>query len=151
MTWTYLNGDPATSDRNKVRFLTGDTNEGDQLLQDEEVDFLLAEQSDPDLAAVDAAEAIAAKFARQADTQNEGLAISASQRSKAYRDIAKELRSRVDVRAEIFAGGLTVSGKDTMADDTDAIQPAFKRGQDDLPGTNLDPNDQDTSDGSSTT
>jgi hypothetical protein len=148
MTWTYLNGDPATSDRNKVRFLVGDTDEDDQLLQDEEIDWLLTTQSDPDQAAVLAAEAIAAKFAREADTTNEGLSISKSQRSKSYRDLVKVLASRVSTRAEISVGGLVISEKEALDDDTDAVQPAFTRGQDDFPGTGLDrPRD----DGSSTT
>ena len=36
MTWTY-SGDPATNARDAIRFLTGDTDTNDQLINDEEI------------------------------------------------------------------------------------------------------------------
>ena len=39
MTWSY-SGDPASSDRDAIRFYIGDTDTTLQLLQDEDIDFL---------------------------------------------------------------------------------------------------------------
>lgn len=44
MTWTY-SGDPSKSDLDRYRFLISDTIETDPVLQDEEINYLLAEYS----------------------------------------------------------------------------------------------------------
>jgi len=42
MSWTYT-ADPSSSSKDAVRYLIGDVNEADQLVQDEEIYFNLAE------------------------------------------------------------------------------------------------------------
>lgn len=42
MAWTY-SGDPKSSEKDKYRFLIGDTNADDPILQDEEIEFILSE------------------------------------------------------------------------------------------------------------
>lgn len=134
MAWTYSN-DPANSTRDELRLFVGDTNSADELLSDEEVAYYLGRHSDNALAAApEACEGIAAKYSRQANTSNQGLSVAASERAKAYLRLADELRDRSSMVAEVFAGGLTISGKDSLADDSDAIQPAFKIGIDDNGG-----------------
>jgi len=64
--WTY-SGDPASSTRDKVRFLCGDTDSTDQQLNDAEIAFLITEWVDAYLAAANACDAIASKFQRQSD------------------------------------------------------------------------------------
>ena len=130
MAFTY-SGDPASSDKDFVRFLTGDTLSRDPLLQDAEINALLAVTPDVRLASADACEAIAAIFSRQADTSNLGQSRSRSSKSAQYLELAKRLRKRAWTKAELFAGGLSVSGKRALAQDSDAIQPSFKVGQDD--------------------
>lgn len=44
MTWTY-SGNPGASDKDKYRFLVGDTNEDQPILQDEEIQFIIDEHS----------------------------------------------------------------------------------------------------------
>jgi len=92
MTWSY-NTSLAT-DKDKVRFYIGDTDTNDQLLQDEEINFLLAEMSNVLLAAAHAAKAIAAKFSRQADKAVGDLRISLSQKARAYMSLAADLEKR---------------------------------------------------------
>jgi len=142
MTWTYV---APTTDRDKVRFLSGDNDTTDQLVTDEEIAYILTVRTNLHLAAADACEAIAAKWARKADTSNGALSVSASQRAAAYHVQAQELRARANGLGAPtwFAGGQTVSGKDTLTNDSDAVQPAFRVGQDDLPGT-PDDGDDDT-------
>ncbi len=131
MTWTYSN-DPANSTRDELRLMVGDTDTGDQLLTDEEIAYYLSLNSDDALAsAPSACEGIAAKFSRQANTTNQGLSVAASERAKAYLRLADELRDRAATLGEVFAGGLTISGKEALADDTNATQPAFAIGLDD--------------------
>ena len=136
MTWTY-SGNPADSDRDKVRFLVFDTDTNDQLLSDEEIAWLLTEQTNVYLAAANAAEAIAAKFAKDITRSAVGLSANVGNRAQFYLELADKLRDQVGTtnkRAEVFAGGLTISGKDTLDSDSDAIQPGFKIGEFDWDG-----------------
>jgi len=134
--WTY---DPSVaSDVDKVRLLIGDTNPADRLLTDSEILFFLELRGgDVFKAAADAAKAVAARFSRLADTTNLSLSIAASQRAEAYWKLASELDTRADLLggSEMFVGGLSVSGKESLDEDTDAVQPSFRIGQDDEPGT----------------
>lgn len=143
MAWTYDASLP--SNRDKVRLLIGDTATADQQLQDAEVDFFYTLRANLYLAAADAAKAISAKYARQADTSNLSLSVSASQRAEAYRTLAGELAERsISLGgSDAFAGGLTLAGKDTLASDADAVQPGFRIGQDDLPGANVSTTGED--------
>jgi len=92
MTWSYNSS--LASDKDKVRLLTGDTDTTDQLLQDEEINYLLTETGNVLLAAGRAARAIAAKFARQADKEVGDLRVSLSQKAEAYRKLADDLEKR---------------------------------------------------------
>lgn len=67
MTWTYTNA-PATVPRDAVRFLSGDTDTGNQQVTDEAIAFLLTEWNDNTyLAAAAVCDAAAGKAAAQAD------------------------------------------------------------------------------------
>lgn len=140
MSWTY-SGNPASSDNDKVRFLVGDTDETDQLVQDEEIAYALTTQPTAELAAALVAEAIAAKFARQVDSTVGRVSESASQRAMAFRERAKELRSNIALLARPSFGGLSQAEKERLDSDTDAVQPSFRIGQDDNPES---PSERDT-------
>jgi len=136
MTWTY-SGNPADSDRDKVRFLVFDTDTNEQLLSNEEIAWLLSEQTNVYLAAANAAEAIAAKFAKDITRSAVGLSANVGNRAQFYLELAEKLRNQVGTtnkRAEVFAGGLSISGKDSLDSDSDAIQPGFKIGEFDWDG-----------------
>lgn len=76
MSWTYTG--PSNSPRDEIRFLLGDTTEMDESLSDQELDYLLAQDSDPYLAAANAAEIMAAKYLKLSATMKKvgDLAIS---------------------------------------------------------------------------
>lgn len=137
MAWSYT-GDPADSDKDRVRFLIGDTDTSDQQLQDAEILDLLTEAPNPLRAAANAAEAIAAKYSRQVDKSLGQSSVSASRRAVAYQELADSLRKRAR-RAGVtpFAGGRSKAAKDAAAESTDAVQPSFSIGQDDLPPSSL--------------
>ena len=121
MGWTYDSS--LTTDKDKARFYIGDTDQEDPLLSDEEIDALIELEGSPLKATITALEHLAAKFSRQADTNNTGLAVSASQRAKAFAERAQELRKRLPQHqlAGMFVGGACNS-------------PAFRLGQDDYRG-----------------
>lgn len=135
MTWTY-SGDPAASDLDAVRWLVGDTNSSDQLVQDEEIAYALANYGGPVHAAAVVCEQISGQFSREAVSKKVGsLSINFGAKAKEYANRCKQLRRLIATDlTEIFAGGLSISEKETLASDTDAVQPSFAKGQDDHPG-----------------
>lgn len=64
MTWTY-SGNPKDSVKDQVRFMIGDTDEGDQQLTDEEIEFLIGMHSTPLGAAKAAITGLIAKYSRE--------------------------------------------------------------------------------------
>lgn len=79
----------------RVRLLIGDTNVADELLTDAEINSKLANwPSNVDLAAADAAEAIAAKFSRGFNFSSDGQAFNRSERVEHYQALADKLRRR---------------------------------------------------------
>lgn len=102
MSWTY-DGD-LTNRRDRIRFLVGDTDTNDQLLQDGEINYHIEHFPNDYLCAAVLCDAIAAKFSRQADVNNAGLSLSASQRAQAYRTRAVELRKEATKIASMSVG-----------------------------------------------
>jgi hypothetical protein len=100
MTWSY-SGNPNTTDRDAVRFLIGDTDYDDQLLSDEELAFVLTDEPDVRRAASRAAEAVAAKFARRADSSKSvgdlSLSESWSQRAAQFMELASRLLAQANL------------------------------------------------------
>lgn len=136
MTWSYDDTDLQDSTPagrlNIVRLIIGDTDSNDQLLQNEEIAYFLGEASDdPDGAAVFSVEAILALFARQVAVTQGPVSWGADKRIENFERLAARLRQKQARNAAWFAGGLTKSGKKSLDDDTDAVQPAFRVGQDD--------------------
>ncbi len=140
MTWSY-SGNPSANSKDQVRFLTGDTDTTDQLLQDEEISWLLGQEPSPLAAAVRALEALAARFARQVDKAVGDLRLSLSQKAQAFAARAAELRLRLALASAPYAGGLSEAEKAAAEGEADLVQPAFKRGMHDYEtgGGEVDP------------
>jgi hypothetical protein len=131
MAWTY-SGDPASSDRDAVRFYVGDTNTTEQLLQDAEVDFVLAQVATPLAAAARCARAIASKMAMLVDEKFESIDNKFSQRAKAFTSLAGQLEREVKRQGGLgtpVAGGISVMAVEAARSDTDRVRPAFREGQ----------------------
>lgn len=115
----------------QVRFLTGDTSNvsATELLADGEITWILTQETNVYRAAAVAAEAIAAKFSRLADTSVGDVSVSNSQKYDHYMSLAKTLRAKAIRRggAAPFVGGLSVADRDTRLDDTDRVEPFFSR------------------------
>lgn len=138
MAFTYdsslLSADTAIGRRYVVRLILSDTDSTDVLLQDAEIDWFLSANGDTiRYASIAACRSIVAKFARQADLWIGHTKIAASDRARQFRQLLDELVSASDSQVlQIFAGGQTVSGKDELDLDTDAVQPFFRVGMDSI-------------------
>jgi hypothetical protein len=140
MTWSY-SGDPSASNKDEVRYLTGDTDTTDQLVTDEEINYAISSEANNILAAARTAQAIASKFSRKADKSVGDLNITYSQQTKAYQDLEKKLREMAVKQgsATAYCGGISISDKQTVETDTDRTSPIFERGEFNNQGSD-DPN-----------
>lgn len=139
MTWNY-SGDPAASDLDQVRFLIGDTLSVQPLIQNEEINFAIAQQSTLRLAAAVVLRALAARYTRYPNFAVGDVSASAlSDVAEGFMRRARELDpTGVTAGSALCApsfGGLTLSEKEMLDGDTDAVQPLFRKGADDYPGT----------------
>lgn len=118
MAWTY-SGNPASSPRDEVRFLSGDNTESTPFVTDDEIAYLLGKHS-PQVAAAHVADAISAAFALKADKTVGSLSISYSSRATAAADLATRLRTNASttrVGAPVLGGGgLTYLGPASRPD-----------------------------------
>jgi hypothetical protein len=131
MQWSYSN-DPASSPLDAVRFLSGDTDADDPLVDDREVNYAITLGSH-DIAAAIICEHLAARFARETDIESGEAKEKCSQRAKAFKDRADELRQRAGIAVLPSFGGLSRSEKQSLASNTDAVQPFFGRDEFDNP------------------
>jgi len=130
MTWTY--DDTLSTDKDIVRFYTGDVLTADQQVSNEGIAALLAIHSTPLTTAAQICRSLAARYSRQADQEIDDLRKSLSQRAKAYADRAKELEALDDKTLALsvpvlYAGGISVADKASVESDTDRVQPFFTR------------------------
>ena len=137
MTWTYHSSDLSSTDstlqtRTVVRRLIGDTSTGDPLLDDAEIDWTLTQTPSQYLAAAECCDMISGAYARQVNTQNEGLSVSASDRKRHFAELAARWRRRACGSAGIYVGGRSQAEKDERAEDGDLVQPFFTRESDDF-------------------
>lgn len=124
----------------KVRLLIGDTDENAILFEDDEITWFLSERgNDVYLAAADACESAARKFARAFDFETDGQRFQRSQMSKMFRDLAKDLRGRtagvVTVEATRVDGYSQDTGNQDVGEAGTNPRLVFRRSQspDDLP------------------
>lgn len=111
-----------------VRFLIGDTDSEDPFFQDAEINGLITLEGDPRKAAAKGAETLAAKFARQVDETVGRVKQNCSQAYDHYKDLAKSLRLDAAARVPVpYAGGISISDKDTVRDNEDRVASTFTR------------------------
>jgi hypothetical protein len=139
MTTSYTS--PGTSTKDLVRFYVGDCGKDSVWeLTDEEITSALTIWTDALDCAAECCDSLAARYAAKVSTSLGNFTISdGAARFKHYTDLAMALRyrkaSRLASTATPIVGGRTISGRATLTDDTDAIQPAFTTEQHDYPGT----------------
>lgn len=132
MTWSY-SGDPATANKDAVRFLIYDTLQGDPLIQDEEILYALSVRFTVWGAAAQCCRSLAAKFSRDADVAQGSQRVAYSARSRSYMMRAQEYEQRdlINGAATPYAGGISISDKIEQEQNADRKQPEFNLGMDD--------------------
>jgi len=142
MSWSYNETDLSTSSAsgrlNSVRLLVGDTDENDQLVQDEEITFALAQAgNNVYFAASWCANTISAKFSRRVDTKLDGaLSANYSDLAKQFRALSESLREQGNKYSNAFsivAGGISKAKVKANRQLSDRMKGAFYRGQHDNP------------------
>lgn len=98
MSWSY-SGNPSDSALDEVRFLVGDTDAGDQLLQDQEIEYLLV--NNPATAgisnwacAAEAAHAIASQFTKLISKTVGSLSLQYGQKAEQFSKLAEALEKK---------------------------------------------------------
>ena len=135
MSWNYNSSNLGSSDLAWVRMRVGDCTSGDQLMQDEEINAILADAGDRTLAASRACRQISATFARRVQKTVGKFSLAHQQASERYAKLSDELLLEMGLSVGPYAGGISVSDKETRADDTDRVAPHFYIGQTDVPGS----------------
>lgn len=138
MVWSY-SGNPADSAVDAVRFLTGDTDTNDQLLDNEEIAWTNNQVTGSDTATTALYEvsyrcmvAIASKFSRLADQSVGDLKVDMFQKATNAREQAALLKQQALREGSTpvpYAGGISVSDKQIDQENSDIVQPYFSRGQ----------------------
>jgi len=97
MAWTY-SGDPATSDKDAVRFHMQDTDIDRPLLSDEELEYLITQWSEKYdsliLVSAVACEIVAGKYAGQVSVSADGVSVSVGELQGKYDLLASSLRDQ---------------------------------------------------------
>lgn len=137
MTFTYASSGLSSSTLYQVRFLIGDTDSNDGQLQDEEINFLISNEGSVQAAAIAAAESILAELARFVDKTVGPFSESLSQRIAQYEKLIASLRRKQVVSASPYAGGISISNKNTRIADADRVRPAFGVGMMNNPQSNF--------------
>lgn len=140
MAWSYdptVMGTSTDAERlNSVRFLSGDTDTTDQLVQNEEIVFALSQTSNNIYyAAAFICDALANKFASLASVQLDGaLEVDYNWLSDKYMKLAESIRTTAKRTSGgsmgIYAGGIYQSAVETARDiNNNRVKPAFYKGQ----------------------
>lgn len=134
--WTYNPAQLLTVPLFQVRRLIGDVIQDDPQLWDNDILFALDQRGgNIYLAGADAAGYLAAQYARKVDTTSPGSISTASgTQAQKYADLSARLAGLgIGRGAGImpFAGGISVTQKQSMEEDTDRVQPAFVIGMTD--------------------
>lgn len=129
MTWTYL-GDPSLSSLEALRFEIQDTNSGQQLMQDEELLFLLGEQGeDVKSAAIRALGIIISRLSLQGRVVLGRFEYDPSRMINTLNQTLTDLlQSGTSSSGLVYAGGISQAERVLDENDSDLIQPRFTRG-----------------------
>lgn len=95
MSWSY-SGNPQSSLRDELRFLIGDTDESEPIMQDEELDFLITKYgSNRNLLLYHTFETVATYFARDIKRSLGPISEDPTERLKFYKEQAKMYKNKV--------------------------------------------------------
>ncbi|MBV9984512.1 hypothetical protein [Bradyrhizobium sp.] len=123
----------ATSQKDQVRLLIGDTLSSDPQMQDEEINYLLTQRSSVYGAAAECCRSLQAKFSRSVDQATGNTKTSFSQMAKAYGVKAGEFEDKAAMAGAglPYAGGISIADKLQQEQNADRVSPQFQIGMED--------------------
>lgn len=131
--FTYTR-DPENVPRDAVRFLVGDTDGNDPLLDDREIAWtLLQSGGNQKIAAALCAEAISGFFSRETDIRVGDISVAASKLAEQWRKKAEQLRDEAGHDITVFFGGVFKADTQNRSNNSALIQPEFRKGITDNP------------------
>jgi len=136
MTFSYKLAEGLPGDRDKVRFLSGDTNKDDHVLEDEEIDFILTQEPNIWFAAAMAVNQMVLKL--QAGIWEEQKVGETRLRARRISDLKvkeDQLRARGAMHQQPSIGGVYKSERDALLSNSNILRGDFFRGMHDYPGT----------------
>lgn len=133
MAFTYDPANLASSLKDQVRLKIGDTETvkvAYQLLQDEEIEFILSESSDNILvASIECVKNIIGKLSKVADQKTGDIATWFTKRCNEFRELLKILMIEYATNYGVaYAGGISIEDKQEQESDTDRVEPSFSLG-----------------------
>lgn len=139
MSWTYTAANMATSPKDYVRFLIGDTISTDPQLTDEAINSILTLTSSlPYPAALQCCLALQALYARRADIAIDSFRVAMSDRVKAYKDLYNQIRiqnaTRPGALGAPVVSGISISDMQSNAGNTDRVPSRESVGMMEAPG-----------------
>lgn len=136
MTWTYSSTSSALSLKDRVRFLVRDTDTTRQLVQDEEINWALADVGSNYYAAAATVCRTIAASQRDANSVTVGDVKEEGGDSSDWLDLAADYERRAVTLVSCpapFLGGSSIDRKRDNAGDTDRTRPSFVIAQFDNP------------------
>jgi len=130
-----------SSDKDKVRFRIGDTDESLFEFSDEEIAAVISQEGSVVKAALALAESMLAKYSRFVDEKAGQVDIKHSSRTTQIEVLIRKLRRSLSLSASPYAGGLSKAEKKTDRDDTDLVQPKFEKNTHKHDGVEIDTTD----------
>ena len=141
MTFSYSNN-PGTSSRDLLRFLTGETTQELSVLSDEEIDYLLTQQTDVTQAAITAVKRILAALSQDNLVSADGITRDIKGRREALTALLTNLKQETILTgtgAVPFVGGVSRDEEETQRERTDRVPHSFELGRDDYDQLVQDP------------
>lgn len=134
MTWSYTN--PSASPKDEVRYWLQDTVSTRELMQDEEIDFMIERYAvryggSNVMVAAYCADTLAGRFASEVSINADGTSIGLNELQQKYTTVAQALRDQYQRESGLglqpYVGGITRF----EAPDFDVKEPVFGVGMDD--------------------
>ena len=143
MAWSYNPGLP--TDKDWVRFLTGDVNGSNELIADETIIAVLGSEANKFMAAALVAEAIARELMGGGviDDRKVGETRLRYKRAKDLKLLADQLRRRGSTHMKPSGGGTLVSDRDRYDQSTVLDKPKLAKEMHNYPGTSQEGKSQD--------
>lgn len=130
--WTY-GADPSRSPEDALRFLVGDTIQERPLLDDNEVLYLTGRNTNLNIAAAEACEALWSRFCAISDYTVGSVSKKYSDMAAKFKERAADFRKDASRNALVSFPSTLASTKQTLEDDSELSQPQFSIGMGDNP------------------